>query len=80
MSSTDCPYNWVISELCKDASRSDITVDPSKSAVIITVKRNLWLRMEKSTNARAMMVIRQGARALCNSAPSQIAAPTAMAR
>ena len=56
-----------------------MTVEPSNKAVIITVKRNLRLTTDARTRADAIRVTRHGVIALCSSAPSQIAAPTAIA-
>ena len=74
-----CIKNLVIWLLAKDAWRIDITVEPSRRAQMMTLKRAFLLSKESAPKANAANEICHGGRALCNNAPVQIAPPRATA-
>ena len=65
--------------LASECWRSDITVEPSSSAAINISTRTFLPASEIKKIANATSETRQGANALCVSAPIQIADPRAIA-
>jgi hypothetical protein len=65
--------------LARDCCRSDITVEPNRSAAMNISTRTFLPASEIKKIATATSETRHGANALCVSAPIQIADPRAMA-
>ncbi len=62
-----------------DACLSDMAVDPTRMAKIKTINRAFLPMSEKTISSTAARATRNGATALCKSAPHQMPPPRAIA-